>query len=716
MAEKKVFTMDLDGKSLVVEFGELAKQASAAVLVRYEDTAVLSVSQVSKKESQLDFFPLMVMYTEKQYAAGKIPGGFFKREGRPSEVETLTARLIDRPIRPLFPDGYKHDIQIINTVLSGNVDRSPQVTAMFGSSLSLSLTEAPFSGPIAGVDVGRVDGEFVLNPSEEEKALSDIDLFVAGTKDAINMVEAGALEVSEEAMVDAIMFGHSWIQKMVDFQTMIVNDIAPVKAEFSAPEVDATLDAFIRQEEKAILAAAAVNNRHERGDLIGAVLKNLEEKYTAHHPELSKEDLEAALKTMKSMVDDMVKKEVRRLIIDEEKRPDGRGLADIRSLNSQIDILERTHGSALFTRGETQALSITTLGALREHQIIDGLGEGEEYKRFMLHYNFPAYSVGENGRYGPPGRREIGHGVLGERALYQVLPSEEDFPYTIRIVSEILESNGSTSQASICAGCMSLMAAGVPLKAPVAGIAMGLVSDGKNYKVLSDIQGLEDHLGDMDFKVAGSEKGITALQMDIKIEGLSKAILEEALAQAKLGRLHILKNMLEAIAEPRKELSKYAPKVKMMFIDPDKIRDVVGPGGKIINGIIEKCDNIKIDLDQDGRVTLMHSRYEPIEKAISIIEEIVKVAKIGEEYDGKVVRIEKFGCFVELWPGTDGLCHISKLAHSRVNRVEDVVKLGQPLKVKVIGIDERGRIDLSHKALLPRPDFDEKSPAEGEQE
>jgi polyribonucleotide nucleotidyltransferase len=716
MTEKKVFTMDLDGKSLVVEFGELAKQASAAVLVRYEDTAVLSVSQVSKKESQLDFFPLMVMYTEKQYAAGKIPGGFFKREGRPSEVETLTARLIDRPIRPLFPDGYKYDIQIINTVLSGNVDRSPQVTAMFGSSLSLSLTEAPFSGPIAGVDVGRVDGEFVLNPSEEEKALSDIDLFVAGTKDAINMVEAGALEVSEEAMVDAIMFGHGWIQKLVDFQTTIVNEVAPEKAEFTAPEVDATLDAFIRQEEKAILAAAAVNNRHERGDLIGAVLKNLEEKYTAHHPELSKEDLEAALKTMKSMVDDMVKKEVRRLIIDEEKRPDGRGLADIRSLNSQIDILERTHGSALFTRGETQALSITTLGALREHQIIDGLGEGEEYKRFMLHYNFPAYSVGENGRYGPPGRREIGHGVLGERALYQVLPSEEDFPYTIRIVSEILESNGSTSQASICAGCMSLMAAGVPLKAPVAGIAMGLVSDGKSYKVLSDIQGLEDHLGDMDFKVAGSEKGITALQMDIKIEGLSKAILEEALAQAKLGRLHILKNMLKAIAEPRKELSKYAPKVKMMFIDPDKIRDVVGPGGKIINGIIEKCDNIKIDLDQDGRVTLMHSRYEPIEKAISIIEEIVKVAKIGEEYDGKVVRIEKFGCFVELWPGTDGLCHISKLAHSRVNRVEDVVKLGQALKVKVIGIDERGRIDLSHKALLPRPDFDEKSPSEANKE
>ncbi len=708
MAEKRIFTMDLDGKNLVVEFGELAKQASAAVLVRYEGTTVLSVSQVSKKESTLDFFPLMVMYTEKQYAAGKIPGGFFKREGRPSEVETLTARLIDRPIRPLFPDGYKNDIQIINTVLSGNVDRSPAVAAMFGSSLSLCITEAPFNGPIAGVEVGRINGEFVLNPSEEERDLSDIELFVAGTKDAINMVEAGALEASEDAMVDAIMFGHSWIQKMVAFQETIVKEVGQEKASFDAPEVDAVLDAFIRAEEKAILKAAAENNRHVRGELIGEVLKGLEEKYTSAHQELSKEDLSTALKTMKSMVDEMVKKEVRRLIIDEEKRPDGRGLSDIRALNSQIDILERTHGSALFTRGETQALSITTLGALREHQIIDGLGEGEEYKRFMLHYNFPAYSVGENGRYGPPGRREIGHGVLGERALLQVLPNEEDFPYTIRVVSEILESNGSTSQASICAGCMSLMAAGVPLKAPVAGIAMGLVSDGKNYKVLSDIQGLEDHLGDMDFKVAGTEKGITALQMDIKIEGLSKAILVEALAQAKEGRLHILSNMLEAIKEPRKELSTYAPKVKMIFIDPDKIRDVIGPGGKIINSIIERCENIKMDIDQDGRVTLMHSRYEPIEKAISIIEEIVKVAKIGEEYDGKVVRLEKFGCFVELWPGTDGLCHISKLAHARVNQVEDVVKLGQILKVKVIGIDERGRIDLSHKALLPRPESEEK--------
>ena len=703
MSNKRVFTLDLDGKRLVVEFGELAKQASAATLVRYDDTAVLSVSQVSKQESQLDFFPLMVMYTEKQYAAGKIPGGFFKREGRPSEVETLAARLIDRPIRPLFPDGYKHDIQIINTVLSGNVDRSPVMTAMFGSSLSLSLTEAPFNGPIAGVDVGRVDGAFVLNPTEEERELSDISLFVAGTKDAINMVEAGALQVPEEDMVDAIMFGHEWIKKLIEFQESIVAEISPEKTPFEAKELDPEMVSFVEKHAKdEVLKAAAINERKVRGDAIGVVLDKLEEVYTNEHPDASEDNLNDGLKLIKKIVDGLVKKEVRRLIIDEAKRPDGRGLEDIRPLNSQIDILERTHGSALFTRGETQALSITTLGALREHQIIDGLGEGEIYKRFMLHYNFPPYSVGENGRYGPPGRREIGHGSLGERALYQVLPSEEDFPYTIRVVSEILESNGSTSQASICAGCMSLMAAGVPLKAPVAGIAMGLISDGKTHRVLSDIQGLEDHLGDMDFKVAGTAKGITALQMDIKIEGLSKEILEKALMQAKKGRLHILDNMLGAIKEPRKQLSTYAPKVKMMFIEPDKIRDVIGPGGKSINDIIEKCDGIKIDIEQDGRVTLMHPRYEPIEKAIAIIEQIVKVAKIGEVYDGKVVRVEKFGCFVELWPGTDGLCHISKLAHHRVNQVEDVVKLGDPLKVKVIGIDERGRIDLSHKALIEK--------------
>ena len=705
MSNKRVFTMDLDGKSLSVEFGELAKQASAAALIRYDDTAVLSVSQVSKSESHLDFFPLMIIYTEKQYAAGKIPGGFFKREGRPSETETLSARLIDRPIRPLFPKGYKHDIQIINTVLSGNVDRSPSVTAMFGSSLSLSLSQAPFSGPIAGVEVGRIDGEFVLNPTVGEKELSDIDLYVAGTKHAINMVEAGALEASEADMVAAIMFGHEWIKKLIAFQEEIIADVNPEKVEFTPQDEPEDLLKFVQDEAlDAIKKASAINGRHDRGDAIGTILDDLEERYKAAHPDVSEDDLKDALKTIKKLVDGAVKDEVRRLIIADEKRPDGRGLTDIRPLDSQVDILHRTHGSALFTRGETQALSITTLGALREHQIIDGLGESETYKRFMLHYNFPPYSVGENGRYGPPGRREIGHGALGERALRQVLPNEEEFPYTIRIVSEILESNGSTSQASICAGCMSLMAAGVPLKAPVAGIAMGLISDGTTHRVLSDIQGLEDHLGDMDFKVAGTAKGITALQMDIKIEGLSQEILEEALAQAKVGRLHILDNMLSAIDAPRPQLNEFAPKVKMMFIEPDKIRDVIGPGGKSINDIIEKCDGIKIDIEQDGRVTFMHPRYEPIDKAMAIIEEIVKVAKVGEIYDGKVVRIEKFGCFVELWPGTDGLCHISKLAHARVEKVEDVVKLNQTLKVKVIGIDDRGRIDLSHKALLERPE------------
>jgi polyribonucleotide nucleotidyltransferase len=654
----------------------------------------------------------MIIYTEKQYAAGKIPGGFFKREGRPSETETLSARLIDRPIRPLFPKGYKHDIQIINTVLSGNVDRSPSATAMFGSSMSLSLTQAPFSGPIAGVEVGRVEGQFILNPTTDEKELSDIDLYVAGTKHAINMVEAGALEASEADMVDAIMFGHEWIKKLVAFQEEIIEAIQPEKVEFITQEDPEDLVQFVHAKAlDAIQKASAINGRHDRGDAIGTILDELADAYQAAHPDLSEEALNEVLKQIKKLVDGEVKKEVRRLIIADEKRPDGRGLTDIRPLNSQVDILTRTHGSALFTRGETQALSITTLGALREHQIIDGLAEGEEYKRFMLHYNFPPYSVGENGRYGAPGRREIGHGALGERALRQVLPSEEDFPYTIRIVSEILESNGSTSQASICAGCMSLMAAGVPIKAPVAGIAMGLISDGQTHRVLSDIQGLEDHLGDMDFKVAGTAEGITALQMDIKIEGLSKEILEEALAQAREGRLHILNNMLSAIEAPRPQLSEYAPKVKIMFIEPDKIRDVIGPGGKSINDIIDKCDNIKIDIEQDGRVTLMHPRYEPIDKAMGIIEEIVKVAKIGEVYDGKVVRIEKFGCFVELWPGTDGLCHVSKLAHHRVANVEDVVKMGQTLKVKVIGIDERGRIDLSHKALLPRPEKPAAQPA-----
>ncbi len=710
MTEAKTFKMDFNGRNLIVEIGEVAKQATSAVVVRYDDTAVLSVTQASKKPSDLDFFPLMLMYTEKLYAAGKIPGGFFKREGRPSELETLTARLIDRPIRPLFPEGFKHDIQIINTVLSGDIDRTPPMTAMFGSSLSLALSPMPFEGPIAGVVVGRVNGEFIVNPTEEDLELSDIDLIVAGTKDAVNMVEAGASQVPESEMLDAIMFGHEWIAKLCEFQEEIVAEMGQEKMIFEAPEKHSEVVDFIDKEIKeSLIQAIQLQDRDERSVAFNAIDTVVEEGLENAFSDKDKEAFAVIKKEAKQIMDAIVKAEFRRLIVEEKRRPDGRGLDDIRALTSKVDYLERTHGSALFTRGQTQALSITTLGALGEHQIVDGLGDTDN-KRFMLHYNFPPYSVGETGRYGPPGRREIGHGALGERALAEVMPNEEDFPYTVRIVSEILESNGSTSQASICAGCMSLMAAGVPIKAPVAGIAMGLIQDGDVSRVLSDIQGLEDHLGDMDFKVAGSEKGITALQMDIKVKGLSRDILQTALERARIGRLHILENMMGAIKEPRKEVSRYAPKVKLMLIDPEKIRDVIGPGGKQISQIIDDCDNVKIDLEQDGRVTIMHTDAAPIECAMKRIEEIVRVAKVGEIYDGKVVRIEKFGCFIELWKGTDGLCHVSKLAHERVNKVEDVVKLGERVKVKVIGIDDRGRIDLSRKAVLPRPE-PQKSPA-----
>ncbi len=704
MSKAKKFELDLNGKKLVVEIGELAKQATAAALIRYEDTSVLSVMQASREAVDADFFPLMVNYTEKTYAAGKIPGGFFKREGKPSDNETLTARLIDRPLRPLFPDGFRHEIQIINTVISGDPDHSPAMAAMLGSSLTLGISHMPFDGPIAGVTVGRINGDFILNPSVEELELSDIDLIVAGTKDAINMVEAGAKQVDEEDMLDAILFGHEWIKKLVDFQNEIIAEIGEEKMDFEARQKDADALKYVTETFSGRIKETVKSYDRERRSVDAKAFKEEIEMYFAeHYADLEEEIFKSMLKDAKSTVDDLMTKEIRRMTVEEEIRADGRKLDEIRALESKIDLFERTHGSALFTRGQTQALSLTTLGALGEHQKIDGLGETEN-KRFMLHYNFPPYSVGETGRYGPPKRREIGHGALGERALEQVMPDEEDFPYTVRVVSEILESNGSTSQASICAGCMSLMAAGVPIAAPIAGIAMGLIKDGEKNIVLSDIQGLEDHIGDMDFKVAGSKEGITALQMDIKIAGLTKEILQQALMQAKKGRLHILDNMLEAIAEPRKEVSKHAPKVKIMVIDPEKIRDVIGPGGKQISKIVEDNDDVKIDIEQDGRVTIMHHELGPIDTAIKQIEDIVRVAKVGEVYHGKVVRVEKFGCFVELWKGTDGLCHISKLAHERVEKVEDVVKLGDRIDVKVIGIDDRGRIDLSRKATLPKPE------------
>ncbi len=693
MSDKHVYSFELAGRPLTFEIGELAKQANASVLVRYGDTVVLSTCVASKEPKDIDFFPLTIGYEERLYAVGKVPGGFIKREGRPSEHAILAGRLIDRPIRPLFPDGFRNDVQVINYVMSVDHNNSPEVSAMIGSSLSLSISDIPFEGPIAGVIVGRVNGEFVLNPTVEQLENSDIDLTVAGTKDAVNMVEAGAKEVPEEVMLEAIMFGHDAIKQIIAFQEQIVAEIGKEKMELNLYEIDADINARVREMAEAdMLAAIQVVEKHARQEAIDAVNKRVLEVFEAE------EVTEKELKQVKEVLNKIVKEEVRRLITDEKVRPDGRKIDEIRPLSSRVDLLPRTHGSALFTRGQTQALSICTLGALNEHQMLDGL-EVEETKRFMHHYNFPPFSVGETGRYGAPGRREVGHGALGERALKQVMPSEKEFPYTVRLVSEVLESNGSTSQASICASTMALMAAGVPIKAPVAGIAMGLVKKGENYTVLTDIQGMEDHLGDMDFKVAGTAQGVTALQMDIKIEGLSREILEEALQQAKVGRMQILNHMLGTIAETREDLSAYAPKIKVMTIKVDKIRDVIGPGGKQINEIIDKT-GVKIDIEQDGTVYILHDNTENINQAVEMIEDIVREVEVGKIYLGKVVRIEKFGAFVEIFPGQDGLVHISQLAEERVAKTEDVVNVGDQIYVKVTEIDDRGRVNLSRKEAM----------------
>ena len=708
MSERKTFSFDFDGRQLIVETGEMAKQAAGAALVRYEDTAVLSVCAIGKEPTNGGFFPLMVLYQEKMYAAGKIPGGFLKREGRPSDNETLTSRLIDRPIRPLFPEGFQYDLQIINTVMSANPDNTPEMTAMFGSSLCLGLSDIPFMGPIAGVNVGRVDGKLIVNPTIEQQELSDIELSVAGTKDAINMVESSAKEVSEADMLEAILFGHEWIKKLCAFQEEIIAEAGKETGEYVYKIIDEDLKSEVSKLYQAeLVEAVRIEEKLARGEAISAITDKAVATWEENNQDLDKEDLRALVSDVKSVCSKIVQDEMRRLISEDKVRPDGRKLDELRNLNSQIDLFTRTHGSAMFTRGQTQALALTTLGSLSEHKKIDGMDELEK-KTFMLHYNFPQYSVGETGRYGGAGRREIGHGMLGERALRQVMPSEEDFPYTVRIVSEILESNGSSSQATICAGSMSLMAAGVPIKAPVAGIAMGLIKEGEHYAILTDIQGMEDHYGDMDFKVAGTKDGITALQMDIKIEGLSKPILEEALEQAKLARLQILDNMNSVIDKARDEVSEFAPKVRLMTIDPDKIRDVIGPGGKQITAIIEASNDVKIDIEQDGRITIMHHNSVDIETAIRLIEDIVREAKIGEVYSGRVTRVEKFGCFVELWKGTEGLCHISKLAHERVEKVEDVCNVGDRINVKVIGVDDRGRIDLSRKDTLPKPERTDK--------
>lgn len=706
---KQEFHLDFCGRGITVETGEIAKQADGAVIIRYGDTVTLSTACASNQAKEgIDFFPLTVSFEEKLYSVGKIPGGFLRREGRPSEHATLTARMIDRPIRPLFAEGFRNEVQVVNTVLSVDQDASPEMAAMFGASLALCISDIPFNGPIAGVKVGRINGELVANPTVAQMEESDIDLTVAGTAQALNMVEAGAKEVSEEDMLAALMFGHEQIKKLCAFQEEIVAACGKEKREIELYAVDETIDSEVRKNfEAQIRAAVSIKEKLERYGKIDDLTDEAAEMI-ANKEYASEKDQNNAVKQAREICRGIEADEVRRLIIEDKVRPDGRQIDEIRPLNSQVDLLPRVHGSALFTRGETQVLSTTTLGALNDNQIIDDLTVVES-KRFMHHYNFPPYCVGETGRMGNPGRREIGHGALGERALAQVLPSVDEFPYTIRTVADVMESNGSSSQASICAGTMSLMAAGVPIKAPVAGIAMGLIMDDDSgkYTVLTDIQGMEDHFGDMDFKVAGTTNGITALQMDIKVTGITKNIFEEALAQAHKARLEILDNMLACISEPRKQLSPYAPKIAMMNIDPDKIKDVIGPGGKMINEIIAQCDNVKIDIDDDGKVVIYHNDYDTIEKAKQMISDIVRVAKVGDVYAAKVVRLEKFGAFVNLFGNTDGLLHISKISHHRVEKVEDVLKLGDIIDVKVTEIDNKGRINVSAKALLPKPKTEE---------
>ena len=706
---KQEFHLDFCGRGITVETGDIAKQADGAVIIRYGDTVTLSTACASNQAKEgIDFFPLTVSFEEKLYSVGKIPGGFLRREGRPSEHATLTARMIDRPIRPLFAEGFRNEVQVVNTVLSVDQDASPEMAAMFGASLALCISDIPFNGPIAGVKVGRINGELVANPTVAQMEESDIDLTVAGTAQALNMVEAGAKEVSEEDMLAALMFGHEQIKKLCAFQEEIVAACGKEKREIELYAVDETINSEVRANfEAQIRAAVSIKEKLERYGKIDDLTDEAAQMIANKEYE-SEKDQNNAVKQAREICRGIEADEVRRLIIEDKVRPDGRKIDEIRPLNSQVDLLPRVHGSALFTRGETQVLSTTTLGALNDNQIIDDLTVVDS-KRFMHHYNFPPYCVGETGRMGNPGRREIGHGALGERALAQVLPSVDEFPYTIRTVADVMESNGSSSQASICAGTMSLMAAGVPIKAPVAGIAMGLIMDDNSgkYTVLTDIQGMEDHFGDMDFKVAGTKNGITALQMDIKVTGITKNIFEEALAQAHKARLEILDNMLACISSPREQLSPYAPKIAMMNIDPDKIKDVIGPGGKMINEIIAQCDNVKIDIDDDGKVVIYHNDYDTIEKAKQMISDIVRVAKVGDVYAAKVVRLEKFGAFVNLFGNTDGLLHISKISHHRVDKVEDVLKLGDIIDVKVTEIDNKGRINVSAKALLPKPKTEE---------
>lgn len=716
---KKVFELDFRGRKLVIEQGEYAKQADGAVLVRYGDTVILSTAVVSDNANILsDFFPLMVLYQEKLYSVGKIPGGFIKREGRPTDAATLAARMIDRPMRPMFPEDFRNEVQVVNTVLSVDTDNSPELAAMFGSSLATSISQIPFDGPIAGVKVGRVNGEFIINPTPDELEKSDIDLTVAGTTEAINMVEAGSKEVSEEDMLEALMFGHEAVKELCEFQKTIIKEIGLPKMEYEKLDITDKL----REEVKSLASdkldsAMRIKEKLAKYEAIDNVKKEVVSKYEEENSDLDKDELNILLTKVKLVLESIEYDIFRSITVNEKTRADGRAMNEIRPLSGEIDILPRTHGSAVFTRGETQALAVTTLGALNEYQALDGISLEAE-KHFMLHYNFPQFSVGETGRYGAPGRREIGHGALGERCLKQVMPNEEEFPYTVRVVSEILESNGSSSQATICAGCMSLMAAGVPIKAPVAGIAMGLITskDEKDYTILTDIQGMEDHLGDMDFKVGGTRKGICSLQMDIKIKGITKQILKEALAQAKEARMKIIDMMEGIIAEPRKEVSKYAPKTEIFKINPDKIKDVIGKGGDMITKIILEASHVnsvndvnavKVDLADDGTVTIYHMDKDIIDKTREMIENVAREVEIGKIYTGKVVDIHDFGCFVRLWEGCEGLVHVSQLANERVEKPSDVVSVGDEILVKAIGYDKKGKLNLSRKEALPKKEVKE---------
>lgn len=693
MQENHVYQMELGGRTLTIESGKYAFQANGAVMVKCGDTTVMVTATVSKsKREGIDFFPLSVEFEEKMYSVGKIPGGFIKREGRPSEKAVLASRLIDRPIRPLFPKGYYNDVQVVATVLSVDTDIPPEIYAMIGSSAALSISGIPFAGPTGSVVVGYVDGEYIINPDSEQREKSRLDLTVSGTKDAVMMVEAGASEITEKEMLDAILFAHEEIKRICEF-------IQGIKDDIGKPEMEVELYTVPEEIEKAVREYAADKikwsvdtfDRDEREAREEQVKKEVKAYFEEQYPDSGQH--------VGNVLYNMMKEVIRDKIVNQEIRPDGRKYEEIRPIWCEVGVLPRTHGSSVFTRGQTQALNIVTLGSLREGQNLDGISE-EVYKRYMHHYNMPPYSTGEAKMMRSTSRREIGHGALAARALEPVLPSEEEFPYAIRSVSEVISSNGSTSQASVCSSCLALMDAGVPLKASVAGCAMGLIKQDGKVVVLTDIQGLEDFIGDMDFKVAGTSKGITAIQMDIKIKGIDKEILERALAQALDGRLFILGKMNEALAEPRKELSQYAPKIVQFMIDPDKIREVIGAGGKVINKIIEDT-GVKIDIEDDGRVAIITADAEASAKARQTIENIVKEVQVGELYLGKVTRIMNFGAFVELVPGKEGMCRISNLSNEYVKKVEDVCNIGDELLVKVIEIDKQGRINLTHKGLVP---------------